>query len=75
MAPGSTMTSAAAIVVAILNVVESTILTEPPDSGVIGTCEKENEYGVSARPEGLSGRATLSGSGSNILAVSPGSKR
>lgn len=39
IAPGSTTTSAAAIVVEIVNVVESTTFTLPPLSGVTGTCD------------------------------------
>ena len=63
IAPGSTVTSAAAIVVAILNVVESTIRTEPPAKGVCGTLENENEYGREAVPCGLDGATALSAGG------------
>ena len=41
MAPGSTVTSAAAISVEILNVVESTTFTDPPDNVVEETFERE----------------------------------
>lgn len=45
MAPGSTVTSAAAIAVAILKVVESTTLTEPPDNDVALTFDNANVNG------------------------------
>ena len=39
IAPGSTTTSAVAIIIETMNVVESTTLTLPPLSGVAGTCD------------------------------------
>ena len=39
MAPGSTVISAAAIVTETLKVLESTVLMDPPDSGVAATLE------------------------------------
>jgi hypothetical protein len=47
------MTSAAAIVVAIGNVVESIILTDPPDNDVLGTFENSKENACDACPLGL----------------------
>ena len=40
IAPGSTVTSAAAIVLETVKVVESTTFTEPPDKGVALTLER-----------------------------------
>lgn len=64
IAPGSTVTSAAAIVFEILNVVESTILTEPPESLVGFTWEKEKEKGLSTVPCGSFGASAVSGGSS-----------
>ena len=49
-APGSTVTSAAAIDVETLNVVESIILTDPPGSLVSFTFDHANEKGLGTFP-------------------------
>lgn len=46
MAPGSTVTSAAAMVVATGKFVESTTLTLPPDSSVAFILDMENAKGL-----------------------------
>jgi hypothetical protein len=50
IAPGSTVTSAAAIVVEILNVVESIILAEPPRYLVWFTFDHAKEKGLGTSP-------------------------
>lgn len=73
IAPGSTITSAAAIVVAMGKVEESTILTEPPDNGVLGTFENSNENACGGLPAGLdTGTASSEGGAMrNGLRISP----
>lgn len=63
MAPGSTVTSAAAISFEIWKLDESDTLTLPPGYFVAGTFENGNVYGRLAVPCGLTG-ASLSGRGS-----------
>jgi hypothetical protein len=46
IAPGSTVTSAAAIFLDALKVLLSTILTVPPGFCTAGTSENLNEYGI-----------------------------
>ncbi len=53
IAPGSTVTSAAAIVLEILKVEESTTFTPPPERFVDLTLEKAKEKGLSTCPCGL----------------------
>jgi hypothetical protein len=65
IAPGSTVTSAAVIVFETLKVVESTILTEPPDSLVGFTWEKAKEKGLSTVPCGSDGAVAVSGGSSS----------
>ena len=55
IAPGSTVTSAAAIETETLKVVESTIFAVPPENGVAGTLESAKEKGSGTVPKGLSG--------------------
>lgn len=62
------MTSAAAMVVAILKVEESMTLKEPPARGVCGTWENGHEKGRGAVPWGLVG-ATASSDGGAIKEV------
>lgn len=70
MAPGSTVTSAAAIVVAIGKFVESTILTVPPLNCVtfIWDMAKENPSGTP--PIGSGGADASTGGGATIYRVS-----
>lgn len=63
MAPGSTVTSAAAISVEILKVVESTTFADPPDNCVAATFENEYVYGSDDAPCGLVGACALSAGG------------
>ena len=63
MAPGSTVTSAAAIVFEILKVLESTILTVPPLSCVAGTLESGKVNGLGTTPFGLTTSAASSWGG------------
>lgn len=60
MAPGSTVTSAAAIVVATVKLLESTILTVPPLSCVGFTFENWKVNGLGTTPFGLTGSLALS---------------
>lgn len=64
IAPGSTITSAAAMVCAIGNVVESTTLTDPPESDVRGTLENSKPNACDACPLGLWTAVALSDGGS-----------
>ena len=66
IAPGSTVTSAAAISVEILKVLESTILTVPPLSCVGCTCENEKANGLGMTPFGLTTSVALSEGGTYI---------
>jgi len=63
IAPGSTVTSAAAISVEIAKVLESTILTVPPLSCVGCTCENGKTNGVGMTPFGLTTSVALSEGG------------
>ena len=63
IAPGSTVISVAEIAVAAVKMVESTILTEPPESGVAFIWDKGNVNGFGIVPCGLLGTAWLSGGG------------
>ena len=69
IAPGSTVTSATAVVVEMLKMCESTILTLPPESGVAGICDMANVYGRGTVPYGLVGKS-LSGPGEAGCTVS-----
>jgi hypothetical protein len=60
IAPGSTVTSAAAISVEIVKVLESTILTVPPLSCVGCTCENLKANGLGMTPFGLTTSVALS---------------
>jgi hypothetical protein len=57
------VTSAAAIVFEIGNVRVSTILTDPPDKGVLDTFENSNPKACGDCPLGLSGAVALSDGG------------
>ena len=63
MAPGSIVTSAAAIVSEIAKVLESTILIVPPLSCVGCTCENRKVNGLGITPFGLTGSVALSAGG------------
>ena len=63
IAPGSTVTSAAAISVEIVKVLESTILTVPPLSCVGCTCENLKANGLGMTPFGLTTSVALSKGG------------
>jgi hypothetical protein len=67
IAPGSTETSATAICVDTLNVVESTILTEPPLSEVGAICDIAKLNGSGTVPCGSEGATAFDGSGSVVL--------
>ena len=60
-APGSTVTSATAIVVEILKMLESTILTVPPLSFVAFIVDKGKEKGLGTWPCGSEGATLLVG--------------
>ena len=66
IAPGSTVTSAAAISVEIVKVLESTILTVPPLSCVGCTFENEKANGLGISPFGLTTSVALSAGGTYI---------
>lgn len=67
IAPGSTETSAIAIVFETLNVDESTTLTVPPASLVALTFERANENGSGTLPCGLVGARASSGGGAIVV--------
>ena len=70
IAPGSTVTSAIAIVVDTLNIVESTIFTDPPCNGVACIWDDLNVYGNLAVPAGPTGALVSSGRGATYAMLS-----